>query len=105
MNTPIVSRNDLWKQYEIQVDLYKHYLKLAVEINVFYYAITGGILSYYLTHKSDGHIRFALVLPILMAFSFTMLFVVGGIPNKASRKEMFDIREALGLKVAPEFQY
>jgi len=52
MTAPTIIRNALWKQYEISVDLYKHYLKLAIEINVFYYAITGAIVSYYFAHWS-----------------------------------------------------
>ena len=35
----------LWKQYELHVGLYKHYLELALKFNVFYYAATGAILS------------------------------------------------------------
>jgi|GEM_PF-4395242 len=45
MNALVFSKEDLWKQYEISVDLYKHYLKLTIEINVFYYAITGAIVN------------------------------------------------------------
>jgi hypothetical protein len=50
------TREDLWKQYEVHVDLYKHYLKLSVEVNVFYYAITGALLSYFFAHQSGGRL-------------------------------------------------
>ena len=104
MNTTNVSRDDLWKQYEIQVDLYKHYLKLAIEMNVFYYAITGAIVSYYFAHKADQpDMRFALTLPILMSVLLSIFFIYGSIMNRYSREEMFRIRDALGLRVAPEF--
>ena len=104
MTAPPVSRDDLWKQYEISVDLYKHYLKLAIEINVFYYAITGAIVSYYFAHRTaEPEIRFALALPILMSILLAAFFIYGSIMNRYSREEMFRIRDALGLRVAPEF--
>jgi hypothetical protein len=42
----------LWKQYELHVGLYKEYLNLLLKFNVFYYAATGALLSYYLSHSS-----------------------------------------------------
>jgi len=41
------NRDTLWKQYELHVSLYKEYLKLLLEFNVFYYAATGALLSYF----------------------------------------------------------
>ena len=98
-----MTREDLWKQYEVHVDLYKHYLKLSVEVNVFYYAITGALLSYYFAHRSEGSIRFALVLPLLMSVMLGGLFIYGAILNRVSRTEVFRVRDALGLQVAPDF--
>jgi len=98
-----MTREDLWRQYEIHVDLFKHYLKLTIEVNVFYYAITGALLSYYFGHRSEESIRFALVLPLLMSVMFGCFFIYGAILNRTSRIEMFRVRDALGLQVAPEF--
>lgn len=104
MNSLALSKDDLWKQYEISVDLYKNYLKLAIEINVFYYAITGAIVSYYFAHHMESpEIRFALLLPILMSVLLALFFIYGSIMNRHSRDEMFRVRDALGLRVAPEF--
>ena len=47
-------RDLLWKRYEIEIDLYKHYLELTVKFNVFYYAATGGILSLYFRTPAPG---------------------------------------------------
>jgi hypothetical protein len=38
----------LWRQYALSVDLYKFYMDLVVKFNVFYYAVTGAILSFFL---------------------------------------------------------
>ena len=97
------SREDLWKQYQINVDLYKHYLKLTIELNVFYYAITGAIISYYFANTENGLLRFALLLPMLMSAMLAGLFFYGSILNRVSREEMFQIRDALELRVAPDF--
>ena len=97
-----MTRDDLWRQYEIKVDLYKHYLKLTIEINALYYAITGALLSYYLAHRSNSTVRFALILPLLMSILFGLLFIYGAILNRLSRAEIFRVRDALGLHVAPD---
>ena len=102
MNATAMTREDLWKQYEIKIDLYKHYLKLTIEINVFYYAITGALVSYYLAHRDDSAVRFALILPLLMSVLFALLFIYGAIINRLSRAEIFRVRDALGLHVAPD---
>lgn len=102
MNTPVVSRDDLWEQYKISVDLYKHYLKLTIELNVFYYAITGAIISYYATHVAEAAVRYTLLLPIAMSVLFAALFIRGAFLNMISRQELFSIRNALGLQVVPE---
>ena len=47
----------LWKQFALNVDVYKFYLDLVIKINVFHYAITGAIISYYFQHKTDGVAR------------------------------------------------
>jgi cytochrome b subunit of formate dehydrogenase len=102
MNALALSKDDVWKQYEINVDLYKHYLKLTIEINVFYYAITGAIVSYYFAHRMEApDIRFALMLPILMSVLLALFFIYGSIMNRYSRDEMFRVRDALGLRVSP----
>jgi hypothetical protein len=99
---PFPTRAELLRQYEIGIDLYKHYLKLVIELNVFYFAITGAILSYYFSHHSEAMMRWALLLPFLMSALFAALYIYGGIQQIAYRKEIFRIRDALGFGVAPE---
>ena len=58
---PQATRDDLWKQYQLHVDLYKHYLELSLKLNAFSYAVTGAILSFYLSRQQPvgGALRFA----------------------------------------------
>ena len=103
MEPPKPSLELLWKQYALHVDLYKFYLDLTIKANVFYYAVTGAILSYYFQGASDGVARYALVLPIVMSLA------LGGVHWYSSkliavvRQEIFDIRDELSLKTCPEF--
>jgi len=92
----------LWKQYAQNVDLYKFYLDLVVKMNVFYYGITGAILTYYFGHSSDPLSRFALLLPIIFSLAISAIFLYGSVLLRVARAELFRIRDQLGLDAAPE---
>lgn len=97
-------RELLWKQYQLNVDLYRSYLELVLKVNLFYYAITGAIVSFYFAHASDPLVRFALVLPLVMSAAFSGFFIFGAILSRHTRTEIFKIRDALGFHTAPEVQ-
>lgn len=76
----------LHKQYESLVELYKFYLNLALQTSIFFYGITGGIISFYFSQKAQlnmnavavgkGQIdvlQFSLVLPIIYSLLFGFL--------------------------------
>lgn len=94
----------LWKQYELQVDLYKGYLELLLKFNVFYYAATGAIVSYYFSKPDIPWMKFCLWFPILMSIGFAILFIYGASQTHVVRQELFDIRDKLGLDTAPEYR-
>ena len=95
-------RDLLWKQYQLNIDLYRSYLELVLKVNLFYYAITGAIVSFYFAHAADSLIRFALVLPLVMSVAFSGFFIYGAILSRHTRMEIFKIRDALGFHTAPE---
>jgi hypothetical protein len=97
-------RDLLWKQYQLNVDLYRSYLELVLKVNLFYYAITGAIVSFYFAHAADPLVRFALVLPLVMSAAFSGFFIYGAILSRHTRTEIFKIRDALGFHAAPELQ-
>ena len=94
----------LWKQYELHAELYKHYLELVLKFNVFFYAVTGGILSFYFSNKADvGVPRYLmLIFPIAMSLGSGGFFLYSATLVKVVRKDMSDIASALGLLVFPE---
>ncbi len=91
-----------WRQYDKHVELYKFYLDLVVKINVFHFAISGAIFSFYFANKSEPSIQWSLALPGLLSFCLLILFAYGAVMNRISRKDVFDLRDKLKLKVAPE---
>lgn len=93
----------LWRQYEMHNQLYRGYLDLVVKVNVFYYAITGAIISFYFAHVGSNElIRWSLLFPLLMSITLATLFFFAAYSAQTTRKDVFAIRDALGLKTAPE---
>jgi hypothetical protein len=52
-----------WRQYALYVDLYKYFFEITIKYNVFYYVITGGIVSFCLSRSNVGIAIWSLVLP------------------------------------------
>lgn len=94
----------LWRQYELQVGLYKTYLELLLKFNVFYYAATGAIVSYYFSKSNIPWMKYSLWFPILMSLGFSSFFIYGASQTHVVRQELFDIRDKLGLDTAPEYR-
>src|SRR5437667_9500969 len=95
-------RELLWKQYALNVDLYKFYLELVVKVNAFYYAITGAILAYYFQHSMERLSRFAVLLPILFSLALSAIFIYVSSLLGVIRSVLFKIRHALGLDTERE---
>lgn len=92
----------LWRQYSQNVELYKFYMDSVIKFNIFYYAVTGAIISFYFANADIPRIKYALLFPIIISLSFAGFFLYGAHLMKYIRKEVFAIRDALGLKVAPD---
>lgn len=56
-----------WKEFEIRVEAYRYYLNIALQTNVFFYAITGVVLGFYLNKTTNEYLVYALLLPIIIA--------------------------------------
>ncbi len=68
-----MEREDLWKEFEKSIDLYKFYLDMVLKASIFIFGITGGITSYYLSNTNKPLIKLSLVLPLIMNAGFTLL--------------------------------
>ncbi|PCJ91998.1 MAG: hypothetical protein COA46_05460 [Porticoccaceae bacterium] len=91
-----------WKQYEQHVVLYKFYLDIVVKINAFHFAISGAIFTFYFSNKSEPFVQWSLALPALLSLCLVALFVFGAYSNLKTRTDVFNLRDKLGLDVAPE---
>jgi hypothetical protein len=92
----------LWNQYSLYVDLYKFYMDLFVKINLFYYGIRGAILSFYFAHPNTPHVALALGLPIAMSVVLAGIFFYGASLMPILRRDLFVLRDKLGLSAAPD---
>lgn len=77
-------------------------MELTVKFNVFYYAVTGAITSFYFANTNIPDVKYALILPVIMSIGFAGFFIYGAHLMKYLREEVFQIRDALGLRVAPD---
>jgi hypothetical protein len=102
MGDELSERELLWRQYNLHVDLYKFYLDIALKLNVFFYLITGGILTFYFANSSERLIRYSLLLPIILSIGFGGVFIYGSILMSVAREDLFRIRDRLELETAPE---
>nr|WP_010132171.1 hypothetical protein [Microbulbifer agarilyticus] len=92
----------IWKNYEKHIDLYKFYIDVVVKINAFHFAISGAIFTFYFANRKVDDVQWALALPALLSLSLVILFTYGAVTNLVTRRDVFEIRDELGLQVAPE---
>lgn len=86
----------LWREYQLSVDLYKFYVDVVIKVVVGYYAVTGGILSFYFT-SSRSVARWALVLPCLVSFAIALLFWWGAGLWSIVRNDVYRIADELDI--------
>ena len=66
-----MEREDLWKEFDKNIDLYKFYLEIVLKTSIFIFGITGAIVSYYFSNTSKPLVKLGLVLPLIMNAGFT----------------------------------
>ncbi|WP_157235966.1 hypothetical protein [Chitiniphilus shinanonensis] len=96
-NSPRVNVEALWKQYEMEVALYRFHLEMSIKINAFHYAITGAILSFYFANKDIAEIEYSMVLPATFSAGLAITFLCLIPMTQISRKNIINL--AKGLKI------
>jgi hypothetical protein len=102
-NSEPSEREILWRDYALNAQLYQFYLDASLKLNVFYYAITGGILSFCLAREQTGYIRWALMLPLIMSGCFAFLLGYSSFLAKTLSEDTALLAEKLGLSTYHEF--
>ena len=102
-NSTVSDNGFLWEQYLVYVDLFKLYVDNALRPCVWFYAITGVLLSFYVdrikTH--EPYLPFTLLLPILFSIGFCVIYLRAVRQVEDMRAKLDYIREQLGLLGSP----
>lgn len=100
-----MDRQDLlWKQYELHVSLYKFYLELTLKVNAAFYAISGAVATYVLTHQAVSAAKAALLIPAVLGVGLTFVAAYGAVMQDQTRNELLAIRDTLQLQTIPEIK-
>jgi len=100
--------NRYWAQYALLVDLYKHYLDIAWKASVWYYAVTGAILTYYLANRAaylPGPMPLVLLFLAVVSGGFAALHVKGAYNMSQMRELLEGIALKLGLPGRPHVEF
>lgn len=95
------SRQELdWRQYQLLTSVVERGLDLLLKANTFYFAVTGAMLSFYLSRPEPARLvlRFGLLLPIVMGLAFAAVFVSHGLTVWKSHREIERLAESLGFQ-------
>ncbi len=66
------------ESYKTFVEVFRGYLDTALTANIWFYALTGAIVSYYLKNREkDSYLQFSLILPFILGVLIIILSVAG----------------------------
>jgi hypothetical protein len=92
----------LMKQYQLIVDTDTKYLDLTLKFTMFGYAVTGAILSFYLSRPNEHIMKFALVFPACMNAMFSITCFLAAHWIDPLTDEVKRVVGELGLKAFPD---
>jgi hypothetical protein len=82
-------KEQLWKRYELSINTYLKYLDFVLKLNLFYYGITGALVSFYFAKSNNNTlIEYALILPIIFSIGIIALCVFASKTLNVSKKEI-----------------
>ncbi|MFH7029935.1 MAG: hypothetical protein ACHBN1_32370 [Heteroscytonema crispum UTEX LB 1556] len=102
MNYDSKNQEFLWKQYYLWIELYKFYLDTAFKANAFFYAVTGGILTFYFSNPNKQYVKYSLLLPAIMSCGFLYIAIYGIRAFEVTKKEVDLLALQLTLKEYPD---
>ncbi len=100
-----LTETTLLEHYKVLMDLHKFYFELVLKFTVFHYAVTGGILSFYLSQKNEGFMKYALIFPIIMNLFFALFSFLGALRNPPLAEEVERITDVLGYEAHPDLHF
>lgn len=101
MEHEAIDRELLWRQYHSYLELYKYYLELSLKGNVFFYLITGSILTFYFTNSNKPLVKYSLILPVVMSLALGAAFLLGAHSTRELGMDFIDLSSRLGFRTCP----
>ncbi|ASC73291.1 hypothetical protein XM38_042550 [Halomicronema hongdechloris C2206] len=98
-----MEREDLWKEFDKNIDLYKFYLEIVLKTSIFIFGITGAIVSYYFSNASKPLVELSLCLPLIMNAGFAYLCFKGASFADILDRDHDILSEELGTRIAFTF--
>ena len=95
----------LQHQYDKIIELYKYHSESILKADMFLYAITGAILSYYLSTPNEGANRFALIFPCMVNLVYGSLFCFASTKVSPFQSDLKAIVSALQLISYPDIMF
>ncbi len=77
------------EKYKILVEVFKGYFDTALTANIWFYAFTGGVVTYYLSNKPvEPYLRYSLLLPVFLGVLLMLRSLVG-------MRQAYDLQKAM----------
>jgi hypothetical protein len=97
---PLDEQERQWRQYQLLTEVTKHGIELLLKTNIFYFAVTGAMLSFYVTRSnpSDLIARLSLLLPVVMGLAFAGGFLAHAQTVWKPRNEIVKLTSALHIE-------
>ncbi len=97
-------RDMKWRQYELLTGFARHWLELALKACLFYFAVTGALLSFYASRPDPTKLvlRLTLLLPLVMGVCFMSVSAVHALTVKRARAEVKRLADELGFSSWPD---
>jgi chromate transport protein ChrA len=67
------------ENYKIFLEVFKGYLDTALTANIWFYTLTGAVVSYYLSNRNEekSYLKFSLFLPFVLGVQIIVLSILG----------------------------
>jgi hypothetical protein len=84
------------EKYKILVDVFKGYLDTALTGNIWFYAFTGAVVTYYLSNREGKpYLKYSLFLPFFLGILIIVLFLIGRREANTLEQKMFEENDEL----------
>ena len=72
----------------MDIDLYKFYVDLLIKSGSFFFAVNGGIATYFFTHAANSNfVKYSLILPLIVNVALILICLVNIGPARAMKRD------------------